>query len=129
MSQNFRIASTISVLATIVTALISTGGSGAQAQDRQIAVVEAPGASAVTSQSGASAIPALEAPLPQPEMTEPDASALPEGAATLAAMAEAFEAPAKLPREIECMASAIYFEAKSETLAGQLAVGRVIEPA
>jgi spore germination cell wall hydrolase CwlJ-like protein len=51
---------------------------------------------------------------------------MPESATTLAALVEAFEAPAKLPREIECMASAIYFEAKSETLAGQLAVGRVI---
>ncbi len=126
MNHGFRFASTISVLATFVTALISTGGSGAHAQDRRITVVEAPGASAVTSQRDDSAIPALEAPLPQPEMTEPDASTLPESAATLAALAEAFEAPAKLPREIECMASAIYFEAKSETLAGQLAVGRVI---
>ena len=126
MSQKFRIASTISVLATVITTLISTGGSGAHAQDRQIAVVEAPGASAVTSQSGTSAIPALETPLPQTEMTEPDTGALPESATTLAALAEALEAPAKLPLEIECMASAIYFEAKSETLAGQLAVGRVI---
>jgi spore germination cell wall hydrolase CwlJ-like protein len=126
MSQKFRIASTISVLATVVTTLISTGGSGAQAQDRQIAVVEAPGSSAVIVQSGVSAIPALETPLPQPEMTAPDAPAMPESATTLAALVEAFEAPAKLPREIECMASAIYFEAKSETLAGQLAVGRVI---
>ena len=29
-------------------------------------------------------------------------------------------------REIECLASAIYFESKSEPLAGQLAVGEVI---
>jgi N-acetylmuramoyl-L-alanine amidase len=126
MSQKFRFASTISVFATILTTLISTGGSGAHAQDLQIAVVEAPGASAVVSPSDTSLIPATEVPLPQPEVTQPDAAALPESAATLAAMAEAFEAPAKLPRDIECMASAIYFEAKSETLAGQLAVGRVI---
>ncbi|HEY6869702.1 MAG TPA: cell wall hydrolase [Novosphingobium sp.] len=32
----------------------------------------------------------------------------------------------ELPRELECLAAAIYFEAKSESLAGQLAVGRVI---
>jgi len=31
-----------------------------------------------------------------------------------------------LPRELECLAGAIYFEAKSESLLGQLAVGRVI---
>ena len=34
--------------------------------------------------------------------------------------------PAELTSEMECLAGAIYFEAKSETLAGQLAVGRVI---
>lgn len=32
----------------------------------------------------------------------------------------------ELSRELECLAGAIYFEAKSESLAGQLAVGRVI---
>lgn len=31
-----------------------------------------------------------------------------------------------LPREIDCLAGAIYFEAKGESLTGQLAVGRVI---
>jgi N-acetylmuramoyl-L-alanine amidase len=126
MSQKFRIASTISVLATIFTTLISSGGSGARAQDLQIAVVEAPGASAVIVQSGTSVIRAAEVPLPQPEVIQPDAAAPPENATTLAAMAEAIEAPATLPREIECLAGAIFFEAKSETLAGQLAVGRVI---
>ena len=34
--------------------------------------------------------------------------------------------PAELPRELNCLAGAIYFEAKSESLSGQLAVGRVI---
>jgi len=32
----------------------------------------------------------------------------------------------ELSRELECLAGAIYFEAKSESLVGQLAVGRVI---
>lgn len=34
--------------------------------------------------------------------------------------------PAALNRELNCLAGAIYFEAKSESLEGQLAVGRVI---
>ena len=114
------------MLATLITTLISTGGSGAYAQDLQIAVVEAPGASAVVSQSDTSVIPMEEAPLPQPEVNQADPLAPRESATTLAALAETYEAPANLPREIECMASAIFFEAKSETLAGQLAVGRVI---
>ncbi len=126
MSQKFRIASTISVLATFFISLISTGGSGAKAQDVQNPVVEAPGASALISEPGVSAVPATEPSLPQPEMSQPDGVALPDNAASLAELANGIVAPAKLPREIECMASAIYFEAKSETLAGQLAVGRVI---
>lgn len=66
---------------------------------------------------------------------------LPEGDETLAPQAEEPEVePAKdLPtlvaqfrgtdpgsRELECLAAGIYFEAKSEPLAGQLAVGQVI---
>ena len=34
--------------------------------------------------------------------------------------------PASVSPDIDCLAGAIYFEAKSESLAGQLAVGRVI---
>ena len=34
--------------------------------------------------------------------------------------------PAELSRELNCLAAAIYHESKGETLAGQLAVGRVI---
>ena len=34
--------------------------------------------------------------------------------------------PTSISREMECLAGAIYFEARSETLDGQLAVGRVI---
>lgn len=47
-------------------------------------------------------------------------------AASLAEMVDAVQVPADLPRDITCLAGAIYFEAKSESLAGQLAVGRVI---
>lgn len=47
-------------------------------------------------------------------------------AATLAELVSAQPQPAELPRELNCLAGAIYFEAKSEPLAGQLAVGRVI---
>jgi spore germination cell wall hydrolase CwlJ-like protein len=47
-------------------------------------------------------------------------------AASLAALVEAIPAPAQLSDEMKCLAGAIYFEAKSETLAGQLAVGRVV---
>jgi len=45
---------------------------------------------------------------------------------TLAAMVSRLKSVTPSNREIECLAGAIYFESKSEPLAGQLAVGEVI---
>ena len=57
-----------------------------------------------------------------PETVEADA---PEAASLSELVAEL--SSAELPdREAECLAGAIYFEAKGESLTGQLAVGRVI---
>ncbi len=50
----------------------------------------------------------------------------PVRAPTLASLVSAQPQPADLPRELNCLAGAIYFEAKSESLSGQLAVGRVV---
>jgi len=55
---------------------------------------------------------------PQAESIEPDAT-LEEAVATLRSSDPG-------SRELECLAGAIYFEAKSESLKGQLAVGHVI---
>jgi len=92
--------------------LIGAEGSGAVAQDR-------------TPQIAAQALAA------EPEITAPDTAEAPLGADTALdrdTLAElvAAQPVAELPRELECLAGAIYFEAKSETLEGQLAVGRVI---
>ena len=58
------------------------------------------------------------------------ASSLPQApllkAETLAELAAAQPQPAELSSDLHCLAGAVYFEAKSESLAGQLAVGRVI---
>jgi spore germination cell wall hydrolase CwlJ-like protein len=130
MSRQFRIASALCIAASFMTTLLSTGGSGARAQDRQIAVAEAPGISAVTDEPQQSAVRPTEQPLPQPEHTTPDSSeqTAPVGmsAASLADLVSLTPMPATLSRELECLAGAVYFEARSETLAGQLAVGRVI---
>ena len=63
-----------------------------------------------------------------PEVTTSEAApALPEiTPATLAALVSAQPQPTELSRELNCLAGAVYFEAKSESLAGQLAVGRVV---
>ena len=47
-------------------------------------------------------------------------------AASLHQLVDTIALPATISPEIECMAGAIYFEARSESLAGQLAVARVI---
>ncbi|QHL90055.1 cell wall hydrolase [Sphingomonas changnyeongensis] len=60
-----------------------------------------------------------------------DASALqdsPSAAqpASLAEMVAAQPVPARLDRELECLAASVYFESKSEPLEGQLAVAEVV---
>ncbi|NML94649.1 cell wall hydrolase [Novosphingobium olei] len=138
MSKQLRIASAISIAATFITTLFSAAGSGAAAQSPVPAQIgaalvpasEAPGASAITRNSADAIVPAVERVLPQPEVTEPassaDESATPLPADSLATLVEETAVPAQLTDELKCLAGAIYFEAKSETMAGQLAVGRVI---
>lgn len=132
MSRQFRIASALCIAASLTTILVSTGGSGAKAQDIQIPVIEAPGSSAVTVEPHQSEVLPTERPLPQPERNAPESGGTtsPDMAspsvASLAELVEATPVPASLSRELDCLAGAVYFEARSETLAGQLAVGRVI---
>lgn len=127
MSTRLRIASAISVAATLITTLFSTVGSGAKAQDLQVPVVEAQGASAVTTRSDRIVILPVEQASPQPEVhsaVETDDAS--PAATSLAALVDSTPMPAALSDELTCLAGAIYFEARSETQAGQLAVGRVI---
>lgn len=116
MSKKFRYAATLSLAATFITTLLSTSGSYASAQG-----FNAPVAIATTfvSQPVVQAIAS-----PQADTAEPLQDAI--AASSLADLVENTQAPADLSNELECLAGAIFFEAKSETLAGQLAVGRVI---
>ncbi len=50
----------------------------------------------------------------------------PKNAASLAALVKAMPTNIKLSAEEHCLAGAVYFESKSESLAGQLAVARVV---
>lgn len=126
MSLQFRVASAVCIAASLATILFSTGGSGAKAQDIQIPVAEAPGSLAITVEPRQSVFRPAEQPLSQPERTDPDNGDAIPSAASLADLVERTTIPASLSREMECLAGAVYFEARSETLAGQLAVGRVI---
>jgi spore germination cell wall hydrolase CwlJ-like protein len=123
MSYKLNKASAIAVAATILTIVASADGSGASAQSLAPAVI-----------SQESTTPALSQPVvqPLPEAAGVSTAAVPGSsseaakASSLADLVAAQPQPAELSRELNCLAGAIYFEAKSESLDGQLAVGRVI---
>ena len=83
-------------------------------------------------------IPELIDPNGQPQLAQPDADtpetptdedtdqAAIDPSEDLASMVADLRGPEAGSRELECLATGIYFESKSEPLAGQLAVGQVI---
>lgn len=121
MSKKFRYAASFSIAATFITTLLSTGGSHANAQGYNAPVAAA---TAFISQ------PVIQAVATQNVAKTPvdDADGIQEApsASSLATLVEQTETPSALSDELECLAGAIFFEAKSESLAGQLAVGRVV---
>ena len=87
------------------------------------------------------ALPDLLDPKGQPVLVAPEAPETPDAdvqhetsdaapavkpAGDLASMVAELRAPEAGSRELDCLATGIYFESKGEPLAGQLAVGRVI---
>ena len=72
--------------------------------------------------------PNLSQPQPADSQDQDDAAAEPAARPTgdLADMVAQLRGPDAGSRELECLATGIYFESKSEPLAGQLAVGKVI---
>lgn len=126
MSPKLQKASALAVAASIFSIVVSAGGSGAAAQNRVSALANQEPVSQNNS-------PVIVAPLPAEAQISVaqavEASRGPmidEKPDSLAELVAAQSEPAELSSEMECLAGAIYFEAKSETLAGQLAVGRVI---
>jgi spore germination cell wall hydrolase CwlJ-like protein len=84
------------------------------------------------------AVPELLDPQGEPNLSQPqatdgqdinndqDTAAAVKPSGDLAAMVAQLRGPEAGSRELECLATGIYFESKSEPLAGQLAVGKVI---
>jgi spore germination cell wall hydrolase CwlJ-like protein len=63
---------------------------------------------------------------PQPDANVPVATPAVRPTGDLASMVAELRSPDPGSRELECLATGVYFESKSEPLAGQLAVGQVI---
>jgi N-acetylmuramoyl-L-alanine amidase len=96
------------------------------------------GASGATAQSASLMVPAVQttATLPAPAagvgpsvtVTLPPAAAAPAAATmSLAQLVAAYSVEAPLTDELNCLATAVYFEAKGESLEGQLAVAEVVQ--
>ena len=122
MHTKLHYASTFAVAVTLITTLISAEGSGAAAQP-----LSAVPAGIVESATQFTSQPVVQ-PLPAPavEASADETAPAPVDAASLTQLVAATPTPSDLSNELACLAGAIYFEAKGETLAGQLAVGRVI---
>lgn len=123
MSKKLSRARAIAVAAMIGTIVFSANGSGAFAQnvvaDQTVQTVNQP-LLQIPQQPGVQTAPQAS------DTVTPDVDVAPIKAASLAQLVSAQPQPAELSRELNCLAGAIYFEAKSESLNGQLAVGRVI---
>lgn len=124
MSSKLRLASGTAVAAMFVSILVGANGSGAQAQVSGAQAHQAPAQQPVIFVTE----PVVQ---PIPATPETPSSAIPfdadsPNAASLGSLVAATPLPESLSGELVCLAGAIYFEAKGESLAGQLAVGKVI---
>ena len=120
MSTKLRYASGLAVAATFLTTLLSAEGSGVAAQELRPAAQSE--SIQFTSQPVVQSMPAA----PEASEAADFSDDSPIEASSLAALVDKTPTPTGLSSELACLAGAIYFEAKGESLAGQLAVGRVI---
>ena len=118
-----RYASAIAIAATFITTLVSAEGSGAVAQPLPAQPLSSTPATEFISQAIVQPLPAPAVEVAAEQIGQAPA---PVDAASLSQLVAETPTPSDLSNELACLAGAIYFEAKGETLAGQLAVGRVI---
>lgn len=124
MSKRVNVASGIAVAATLLTALLSPNGSGARADEAVPVLVQ----ETTQLQIITGSVVAQPEPETAPTKTAPaqPGFATPSRVATLAEHVRTQPRSGNLDAQMHCLAGAIYFEARGESLAGQLAVGRVV---
>ena len=121
MGKKLKLASGIAAAATFATALTFTGGSGAFAESLE------PTIAAEEPQVVFASEPVVQEVPPQPEVvSEKPLKMQPISAASLRDLVAKLPHDSNLSREMHCLAGAIYFESRGESIQGQLAVGRVI---
>jgi N-acetylmuramoyl-L-alanine amidase len=123
MRSKLNLASNLAMVVTLFAALASSGISKAAPGIIQLPM-------ALSQPSISDPVPSAEtADLPEPAPSvaaiQPTSESL-NRPLSLASLVSSQPHATALSRELNCLAGAIYFEAKSESLSGQLAVGRVI---
>lgn len=126
MSKQLARASMISLAATVMMIVFNAAGSGAAAQVSNPAVASEPTLKTVpVPAADASATGNANAALAQPSLDAETAPAT-VSPATLTQLVAQKDVSDEVSPELKCLAGAVYFEARNETLDGQLAVARVI---
>ncbi len=126
MRSKLHWASGVAVAATMFTALVATHGSGAAAEEIFPSIVAGPSATTFVSNPVVQDVP-VQPEAEEDSRPEPVSEPAPAISATsLRQLVAAQPQPKALSREMRCLAGAIYFESRGESLEGQLAVGRVI---
>jgi spore germination cell wall hydrolase CwlJ-like protein len=124
MSRILDKASLLSIGLTFGAILLSADGSGAAAHNSLSgAAIQEP--NPTISEAVVQAPPAAAGPAVDPTVADAGADEA-EADLSLPELVDAQGEPDALSRDMTCLASAIYFEAKSESLEGQYAVGRVV---
>jgi N-acetylmuramoyl-L-alanine amidase len=118
MLRKVRWASAVALVGTLMTAMFSVHGSGASAEAMIPTLVLPDTSTQFVSKPVVQALPATGAQEGQ--------LAASRQAGTLDALVDAQPTGTDLTPEMRCLAGAIYFEARGESLEGQLAVGRVV---
>ncbi|AUW56924.1 cell wall hydrolase [Sphingobium sp. SCG-1] len=118
---------TLSAIAAVSASDASQAAGSIETLPVTIPVSSTPQAAGVTFAAPREVVQSTTASTPQPEKVSAYADDAQEQPATsLAALVDAQPFPADMTEDMRCLASAVYYEAKSESLAGQLAVARVI---
>jgi len=127
--MQFHRATIAALVATAFMTIFATEGSGANAETSEI---PAASSAALTDETVPEA-PTVEyvsepvvQPAPAGDGQSDEAARSSTTASSLSELVSAMPRDAALSRGMECLAGAIYFEARGEPLAGQLAVGQVV---
>jgi spore germination cell wall hydrolase CwlJ-like protein len=120
MSRKLHRASALALVASVFSTLVSSEGAGAQVQAAAM-----PPQTIEAVDLNAADISFISQPVVQALEGDAGKGASSE-AASLAQLVSDMPEDTALSDEMRCLAGAIYFEARGEPLAGQLAVGRVI---